>query len=496
MQLISNDTNDLEMKAKDIFIALSLILSMASCSSDGPKDPSDEPGEETPGIVDSRSVAETNTLRAIKIINSAVDHYFEGSSMQMARYYNPFTGIRSNEIGSVWMYTSSIEAVNATMKAMKDLKDNGKPELYNQNWTSLQSLLERLVDNLEYYAGTFDLTSYTGTNSWTVYAVNRAGSPGSADVTGVLNVYDDQEWLVGELLESYSLTGNQKYLNKAEYLAAYVLDGWDCTLDADGNENGGITWGPGYTTKHSCSNGPMITPLVELSNLYKGKSDEISYNIVEPDKSRKKMTAPKSEYYLMMAKKIYDWQKRKLFNQEKGVYWDMLGADGGVSYETIGEERYRMNNRDTGAVGNFYSYNTGTMLSGAAALTKAGVEGIYADDVKSLTTSSFNYFAKLGSSLKGYYSFDLTGFSPWFNCVLMKSYAAAYPLTSNAEEGLKAFQTNLDYGYSNFLEQDMIPVNPLSGWNRDRQKCDTEAMFTFATATEYAVLASHEISKK
>lgn len=477
-------------------LSLSLLLSAASCSSDDPTGPSEGNGGDKPDTVEPVSVAETNATRAIGIINAAVGHYFEGTSMKMARYYNPFTGQRSAETGSVWMYTSSIEAVNAAMKAMKELKDNGSPALYNEYWNDYSQLLEDLVTNLEYYAGTFDLTSYTGTNSWTVYAVNRADSPGSADVTGVLNVYDDQEWLVRELAEAYNNTGNEKYLEKAEYLASYVLDGWDCTLDAEGHENGGITWGPGYTTKHSCSNGPIIEPLVSLSRIYKGKPDKITYRTVEPDGSRREVTEAKADYYLKMAGKVYDWQKRKLYNREKGVYWDMLGADGGISYETVGGERYRMNNRDTGAVGNFYSYNTGTMISGAAALAREGAGAEYPADVKSLTVSSFSHFARLGASLKGYYTFDLTGFSPWFNCVLMRSYADAYTLCDEAAEGLKAFQDNLDYGYGNFLQDGMIPVNPLGGWNRDQSKCDTEAMFTFASASEYAVLACHELIKK
>jgi uncharacterized protein YyaL (SSP411 family) len=57
---------------------------------------------------------------------------------------------------------------------------------------------------------------------------------GKANVTGVLNVYDDQMWLVRELLEAYHLTGQERYLQEAEYLTAYVLDGWDCTLDEKG----------------------------------------------------------------------------------------------------------------------------------------------------------------------------------------------------------------------------------------------------------------------
>lgn len=486
------------MKLSHFFMATALLLCGAACSSDDPKDQPDEPGgdspNETPAV--SKSTAETNTERAVAIIDTAVANYFDGQSMKMARKYNPFTGNRSGETGSVWMYTSSIEAVNAAMKAMQDLKKAGKPELYDANWQRYKTLLGNLVENLEYYAGTYSLTSYTGTANWTVYAVNRAAGKGGADVTGVLNVYDDQEWLVRELLEAYTTTGESKYLDKAEYLTSYVLDGWDRTLDANGEEHGGITWGPGYVTKHSCSNGPMISPLVWLSELYKGKGEQITYKKIAADNQRYEVTENKSDFYLEMAEKIYNWQKSRLYSSNDGVYWDMCGADGGIDYETIDGVRYRKHNNDTGAVGQFYSYNTGTMLSGAAALAGATGNPDYSADATSLTSTSFSHFAKLGTTLSGYYSFDLTGFSPWFNGVLMRGYAEAYSICSVADSCLEAYQNNLDYGYEHFLEDGLLPVNLLAGWNRDHSKCDTEAMFEFCYAAEYAVLASHEIKKK
>lgn len=240
----------------------------------------------------------------------------------------------------------------------------------------------------------------------------------------------------------------------------------------------------------------MISPLVWLSDIYRGKNDEITYRRIASDRTRYEVTENKSAYYLEMAEKIYGWQKKKLYSAADGVYWDMLGADGDISYESIDGVSYRINNRDTGAVGQFYSYNTGTMLSGAAALAGATGKQEYASDAIALTSSSFSYFAKLGSTLKGYYSFDLTGFSPWFNGVLMRGYAEAYEVCNASSSCLKAYQDNLDYGYKHFLEKGLLPVNLLAGWNRDHSKCDTEAMFEFCYAAEYAVLASHELNKK
>src|SRR5690606_31603539 len=168
------------------------------------------------------------------------------------------------------------------------------------NFQRYADLLSKLYANADYYLGTFELTSYTQTKTWSVYAVDRVNDKGKANVTGILNVYDDQMWLIRELLESYRLTGEKPYKTKAEYLTAYVLDGWDTTLDSQGKEQGGIPWGPGYVTKHACSNGPLISPLVWLSEMYEFGSEEIEYRFIDPvdKKTRKSIMQPKREYYL------------------------------------------------------------------------------------------------------------------------------------------------------------------------------------------------------
>ena len=443
------------------------------------------------------NVAEQNTARAIEIIDNAIKCYFPESGTSMTRYYNPYTKTNSTEIASVWMYTSSIEAVNAAMKAMKTGKDNGSASLYDENFERYKELLKTLYDNLEYYAGTYTLTSYTQTKEWTVYGVNRGRDKGAAEVEGVLNVYDDQMWLIRELirelLESYHLTGEQKYLEKAEYLTSYVLDGWDCTLDNTGKENGGITWGPGYCTKHSCSNGPLVSPLVWLHEIYKGKSDEVTYKYVADSNNRMERTEKKSDYYLKFAKAVYDYQKTHLMNPGIGVYDDMMGGGSEIKYITVGGERYRDNTPLPDRVGPAISYNSGTMLSGAADLFRATGDEVYKNDMIALSDKSFTYFAKPDADVKDHYSFEISGFNNWFNGVLMRGYAdvrADYP---KAADYLSAFQKNLDYAYENYSYEHMLPTNLLIGWHKaERTKNNVEGMFTFAFAAEYAVLANIE----
>ena len=432
-----------------------------------------------------------NLEKAIALTDTAIAHYFTGNNMTMLRYYNPVTQKAESEVGSVWMYTSAIEAVNSVMQSLKDMRKL-VPDLYDNNYSRYEQLLAKLYDGLDYYAGTFTLTSYTGTNTWRVFGVNRASDKEVAEVEGVMNVYDDQEWLVRELVHSYKLTGNAKYLEQAEYLTAYVLDGWDCNPDANGGEVGGITWGPGYVTKHSCSNGPMITPLVWLYEIYRGKADKVTYKKIDLNGNRYEVTLPKSEYYLSFAKKVYAWQKKHL-KKSNGVYWDLIGASSGnVQYETVDGIRYRKGLALTSPSGTAFTYNSGTMVSGGAELYRTTRIAEYMNDLQELTTATFREFAKKDAAKEGYYSYPFDGFNIWFTNVLMRGYVEAYPVYNGTKEAITTFQNNLDYGWANYLKNGMLPNNLLVGWSWTPANNKVESLSAFAYAAEYAVLANYQ----
>jgi predicted alpha-1,6-mannanase (GH76 family) len=469
-----------------------VLLMLGAACSDPSSDPAPEPEEEL-------TASEQNLHRAIELTDNAVSSHFTGDGMAMARYYNPYTGIRSEEKGSIWMYTSAIEAVNAILHALKAQKDHGNAALYDEHFSKYSDLLFKLYDNADYYLGTFQLISYTQTKQWSVYGVNRGGSKGSAQVSGIENVYDDQMWLIRELLEAYKITGNTVYLQKAEYLTEYVLDGWDATRNADGTERGGIPWGPAYVTKHACSNGPMVSPLVWLHELYKDKSDEVTYRFIDQaDKQTRLSTqVKKSDYYLDFAKKIYAWQKNALLRAD-GVYDDMRGgcSPGSPQTETVNGTVYRRGQTCQDRVGPAITYNSGSMLSGGADLYRVTGDNAYLEDVKKLSDASFQYFAKLGQTKPEYYTYDISGFRNWFNGVLMRGYVDAHPAYGTAANYIDSFQKNLDHGYDNFLYKGFLPTNLLVGWSRDNGNNNTEGMFNFAFAAEYAVLSRYELEKQ
>lgn len=472
--------------------SLILLITITACSDPALENDTENP----PGEV---SLSEQNLLRAMELTDNAISSHFTGEGMAMARYYNPYTGIRSEEKGSIWMYTSAIEAVNAILHSLEAQKEHGNAALYDEHFNRYSELLYKLYDNADYYLGTFQLVSYTQTKEWSVYGVNRGGSKGSAKVEGIENVYDDQMWFIRELLEAYKLTGHNAYLEKAEYLTEYVLDGWDCTRDANGTERGGIPWGPGYVTKHSCSNGPMVSPLVWLHELYKDKSDEVTYGYIDAtDKqTRKTMQVKKSDYYLDFAKKIYAWQKKHLLRSD-GVYDDMMGgcSPGSPQTETVNGTIYRKGTTCQDRVGPAITYNSGSMLSGVTDLYRATGDDVYLEDARKLSDASFQYFAKLGQTKPGYYTYDISGFRNWFNGVLMRGYVEVYPEYETVAEYLDSFQKNLDFGYDNFLYKGFLPTNLLVGWSHDNNNNRTEGMFNFAFAAEYAVLSRYEAGKK
>lgn len=435
-----------------------------------------------------------NIRRAMAIVDATWEKTMRGTddNLYMVDVYNTQTGEVSGP-SDVWPYTAAIEAHCSLLEALELIKDTDAA-LYNEKSPHYRRLLGLLIDNLEYYRGTYNLSSYATSNKqWSPYAVPRASKKGAADVSGILNVYDDQMWLSRELIRAYRLTDNKAYLDLATYLTDYVLEGWDCWRDAAGKEYGGITWGPGYNSKHACSNAPIIQPLVWLHDLYKNSGSKCEYYYRDAKNNVKHKTRQRSELYLEFARKVYDWQKEKLLH-ESGVFWDMMGAD-----NTIKVQRGYRQHVDCGnPCGSLISYNTGTMISGASELYRVTADETLKTDITNTVRASVNKFSKYVRKQNAYlFNTDKTaenGFTTWFNDVLMRSYVDACPYAGNnmAATGLKSFQTFLDYAFENHNRGNMLPIHLLEGWGAEVK---TKGFHQFAFASQYAMLAVNMLKK-
>lgn len=433
--------------------------------------------------------------RAIAITDATMKTSFTGNDMRMYDTYNTATH-QGSGVADVWPYTAALEAHCSVLEALEVLKEKDQ-ELYNETHDRYVTRLRQLYDNLEYYAGSYQLNSYAHVARWTVYGVHRGGSKGTATVTGIENVYDDQMWICRELVRAYRLTGYDAYLKTAEKLANYCIEGWDCCLDPDGNEYGGISWGPGYNSKHSCSNGPLIQPLVWLADIYRSddEAEDLHHYYIEPDGTRASVMRRHSDQYMEFARKIYAWQKEKLLDPSRGIYFDMCGAvSGEIKYVKVGRFNYRDHVDLHGANGTAYTYNTGTMLAGAAELYRVTGEEAYLNDLNDLCRNSLQRFStrsRINGHIYRTWPTDpeaTSGFNTWFDDVLMRAYVDAYPYNDNnsSTDALNSFLEDLDYAWDNFRRDSLLPIHLIKGWD-----CGdvTKGFHQLAFASEYAMLA-------
>lgn len=463
------------------------------------------------GNDEQTTLAIRNLERSMELVDGVISKCFTGAGMKMEMkdVYDLKRHTHEDGTSDVWPYTAVMEAVNSILEGITALKDVA-PEFYELDREKYVNLLNDLYSSIRYYAGSYELVSYARTTKWyDIYGVHRGARPGEATVTGIENVYDDQMWLAREFIRAYKNTGKEVYKNRAEYLIEYILDGWDVCVDSRGNEYGGITWGPGYNSKHACSNSPVISPLVWLAEMYKGSDETTTHYYVNTDNTRSSKTVNKYEYYLDYAKKVYAWQKEHLYDEKTGCFHDMCGGViGEIQYEEVDGVRYRKHVDIGGPGGTQFTYNTGTMLCGAVDLYLATGDEYYLNEAKEIATDSYEHFRGSRQTINGetYFPFPydkdaLNGFNAWFNNVLLRAYVDAVPYAefenrlgakdNNAKRGCDNFQNNLDYAYDNYLQDGFLPNNLLGGWESNTK---TKAFHQVSYAAEYAKLVQYLVN--
>ena len=150
-----------------------------------------------------------------------------------------------------------------------------------------------------------------------------------------------------DYIDSYLVTKNPHYLEKAKQVLTFILSGWD------ENFEGAVSWLEGVKDqKPACSNGKAMVLALKLYE------------------------ATKDNYYLEVGKKFYHWIDKYLKDPERGVVWN--------SWLTT-----------TSAVcPDLYTYNTGTLLQAAVALYNYTGEQAYLDNAKFLAEGSYKVFFK------------------------------------------------------------------------------------------------------
>lgn len=303
--------------------------------------------------------------------------------------------------------------------------------------------LDNVIDGLFYYG------KQQGGKFW-AFVVDRGSQPYGAPNSKI--AYDDDEWLIINYLRAYEITDNKEYLDMAEYLTRFILEeAWFEPL-------GGIFWDYRKEARHACSNNPMIKPLVDL---YKHTDDE---------------------FYLDWAIKVYDFSRNALKNEELNIYYDLVGA------KKVGDKWVEGKPAE-----DYYTYNTGTMISGAAALYGVTGEQKYLDEALSCAQGALEFFGDTDDK-EGYVNWPSRA-NVWFNSILLRGYIDLYPYAK--EETLpyiETFQRSIDYAYDNYYKDGYLPRDWINGWDNEKDGAKY-ALDRSATAEIYAMLALFEKEK-
>lgn len=213
---------------------------------------------------------------------------------------------------------------------------------------------------------------------------------------GKVDRYYDDNGLVGiDYIDSYKVTKNPAYLEKAKHVMTFILSGWD------DNFEGAVSWLEGVKDqKPACSNGKAMVLALKL---YEATGDK---------------------YYLETGLRFYNWIDKYLKDPERGVVWNSwLTASGGKVHPDL------------------YTYNTGTLLQAAVALYRFTGEKKYLDNAEFLAEGSYKVFFKFTDEGIPYVQ-DL----PWFNLVLFRGYHDLFNVTGESKY-VDAVIKGIDYAW-------------------------------------------------
>lgn len=302
-------------------------------------------------------------------------------------------------------------------------------------------MLQTVIEGLDYYGYLKDGKLYG-------YVVNRGKTPMGADDPGL--AFDDNIWLIINFLRAYELTEHKPYLEKAMFLADFLIrEAWFEPL-------GGMFWDYRKEARHSCSNNPLIEPLVDL---YRHTG---------------------IESYLDWAKKVYEFSLR-LEDEKLHVFHDLVHArqneNGDWEEGTPG--------------GGFYSYNTGSFISGAAALYGVTNEEKYLEKARSAAKGAFDFFGDK-TVKEGFVEYPVHT-TIWFNSILLKGFLKLYPYAAEeCSDYIESFQKSMDYGFEHFIKDGFMPVDWLRGWQDTKKDTNKESLDHSANAEMYALLSIYE----
>ena len=300
-----------------------------------------------------------------------------------------------NQFSYLWPYSGTFSAVNALFEATHDKK--------------YKKLLDsRVLPGLEEY---FDTQRVP--NAYSSYIRTAPASD---------RFYDDNVWLGIDFTDTYQMTQEQKYLDKAQLIWKFIESGTDSIL------GGGIYWcEQKKESKNTCSN--ALGSVLALK-LFKATNDSS---------------------YFEKGKKLYEWTQRNLQDSADYLYFDNIRLDG-----KIGKAKF--------------AYNSGQMMQSAALLYQLTKNPIYLKDAQNIAKECFNYFFTDFTPATNEEAFRMLKKGDiWFTAVMLRGFIELYQIDKD-KTYINAFNKSLSYAWDNARDEKGLFNTDLTGNNKDQKK--------------------------
>lgn len=300
-----------------------------------------------------------------------------------------------NQFSYLWPYSGTFSAVNALFEATHDKK--------------YKKLLDsRVLPGLEEY---FDTQRVP--NAYSSYIRTAPASD---------RFYDDNVWLGIDFTDTYQMTQEQKYLDKAQLIWKFIESGTDSIL------GGGIYWcEQKKESKNTCSNAPGSVLALKL---FKATNDSS---------------------YFEKGKKLYEWTQRNLQDSADYLYFDNIRLDG-----KIGKAKF--------------AYNSGQMMQSAALLYQLTKNPIYLKDAQNIARECFNYFFADFTPATNEETFRMLKKGDiWFTAVMLRGFIELYQIDKD-KTYINAFNKSLSYAWDNARDEKGLFNTDLSGKSKDERK--------------------------
>ena len=276
-----------------------------------------------------------------------------------------------NQYSYLWPYSGTFSAVNALFEATQD--------------TIYQSLLnKKVLVGLEEYFDTRRVPE--------AYASYINTAPQSD------RFYDDNIWLGIDFTDTYLITKENKYLQKAELIWKFIESGTDNKL------GGGIYWcEQKKASKNTCSNAPGSVFALKL------------------------FQATQNKTYLNKGEQLYNWTKAQLQDSTDYLYFDNIALDG-----KIGKAKF--------------AYNSGQMMQSASLLYQLTGKKEYLTDAQNIAKGCHNYFF-MNYTPENTNAFKMIKKGDvWFTAVMLRGFIELYEIDHN-KIYLNSFNKSLDYAW-------------------------------------------------